>query len=236
MEVFARRRSDSGFDRKSSRETVEVIRADRLSGTVANVFDLQESYPSRSYVRWRRKVRDRELHLDKQKRPRRSRAYQLGWSDMIRCFQSGLHDMDGAKPISRWAHVLQTPPGPPTLSYSAMGNAASGARMVCRMTSSDLDDGAGRLPTSAGAQLAEPLANVVSGYTKQNQCVHANTIMSAHQQRNRAIETHAESGFAFRIPSRLCMFRCEQSILRTHFQCSDQSRYRRENRHAWVAR
>ena len=210
-------------------ETVEVIRADRLSGTVADVFDLQDRIAVEVIRSLAPQVRDRELHRAMQKRPDDLDAYQLALVGYDQMFSADYTTFVTARTNFERAHVLN-PAWAPPLSYSAIWHMQRVARGWSANASSELDTARALAERALERNSAEPLANVVSGYTL-SQC--KNDHIGALKQLSRAIELMPNLAFAFAYRAAVYV-RCEryQDALR---DAEINLRLSPKDRHAWFA-
>jgi DNA-binding SARP family transcriptional activator len=210
-------------------ETVEVVRADRLSGTVADVFDLQDRIAVEVIRSLAPQVRDRELHRAMQKRPDDLDAYQLALVGYDQMFSADYTTFVTARTNFERAHVLN-PTWAPPLSYSAIWHMQRVARGWSANASSELDTARALAERALERNSAEPLANVVSGYTLSH-CKHDHA--GALRQLNRAIEIMPNLAFAFAYRAAVHV-RCEryQDALR---DAAINLRLSPRDRHAWFA-
>lgn len=210
-------------------ETVEVVRADRLSGTVADVFDLQDRIAIEVIRSLAPQVRDRELHRAMQKRPDDLDAYQLALVGYDQMFSPDYTTFVTARTNFERAHVLN-PSWAPPLSYSAIWHMQRVARGWSANASSELDTARALAERALERNSAEPLANVVSGYTLSH-CKHDH--VGALRQLTRAIELMPNLAFAFAYRAAVHV-RCE----RYHDALRDAEinlRLSPRDRHAWFA-
>jgi DNA-binding SARP family transcriptional activator len=210
-------------------ETVEVVRADRLSGTVADVFDLQDRIAVEVIRSLAPQVRDRELHLAMQKRPDDLDAYQLALVGYDQMFSADYTTFVTARTNFERAHVLN-PTWAPPLSYSAIWHMQRVARGWSANASSELETARALAERALERNSAEPLANVVSGYTL-SQCKHDH--IGALSQLNRAIELMPNLAFAFAYRAAV-QVRCDnyEDALR---DAAINLRLSPRDRHAWFA-
>jgi tetratricopeptide (TPR) repeat protein len=207
-------------------ETVEVVRADRLSGTVADVFDLQDRIAVEVIRSLAPQVRDRELHLAMQKRPDDLDSYQLALVGYDQMFSADYTTFVTARTNFERAHVLN-PTWAPPLSYSAIWHMQRVARGWSANASSELDMARALAERALERNSAEPLA---SGYTL-SQCKHDH--VGALRQLSRAIELMPNLAFAFAYRAAVHV-RCEryQDALR---DAEINLRLSPRDRHAWFA-
>jgi DNA-binding SARP family transcriptional activator/TolB-like protein/Flp pilus assembly protein TadD len=210
-------------------ETGEVVRADRLSGTVADVFDLQDRIAVEVIRSLAPQVRDRELHRAMQKRPDDLDAYQLVLVGYDQMFSADYTTFVTARTNFERAHVLN-PTWAPPLSYSAIWHMQRVARGWSANASSELETARALAERALERNSAEPLANVVSGYTL-SQCKHDH--VGALRQLNRAIELTPNLAFAFAYRAAVHV-RCEryQDAVR---DAEINLRLSPRDRHAWFA-
>lgn len=174
-------------------ETVEVVRADRLSGNVADVFDLQDRIAIEVIRSLAPQVRDRELHRAMQKRPDDLDAYQLALVGYDQMFTADYTTFVTARTNFERAHVLN-PTWAAPLSYSAIWHMQRVARGWSANALTELDTARTLAERALEYNSADPLANVVSGYTL-SQCRHDHA--GALRQLNRAIEITPNLALAF---------------------------------------
>ncbi|CUT10085.1 Adenylate cyclase EC 4611 [Bradyrhizobium sp.] len=174
-------------------ETVEVVRADRLSGNVADVFDLQDRIAIEVIRTLAPQVRDRELHRAMQKRPDDLDAYQLALVGYDQMFTADYTTFVTARTNFERAHVLN-PTWAAPLSYSAIWHMQRVARGWSANALTELDTARTLAERALEYNSADPLANVVSGYTL-SQCRHDHA--GALRQLNRAIEITPNLALAF---------------------------------------
>ena len=210
-------------------ETVEVVRADRLSGTVADVFDLQDRIAVEVIRSLAPQVRDRELHRAMQKRPDDLDAYQLALVGYDQMFSPDYTTFVTARTNFERAHVLN-PTWAPPLSYSAIWHMQRVARGWSANALSELDTARTLAERALERNSADPLASVVSGYTL-SQCKHDH--VGALKQLNRAIELTPNLALAFAYRAAVHV-RCErhQDALR---DAAINLRLSPRDRHAWFA-
>jgi DNA-binding SARP family transcriptional activator len=210
-------------------ETVEVVRADRLTGTVADVFDLQDRIAVEVIRSLAPQVRDRELHRAMQKRPDDLDAYQLALVGYDQMFSPDYTTFVTARTNFERAHVLN-PAWAPPLSYSAIWHMQRVARGWSANASSELDTARALAERALERNSAEPLANVVSGYTLSH-CKHDHA--GALKQLSRAIELMPNLAFAFAYRAAVHV-RCEnyEDALR---DAAINLRLSPRDRHAWFA-
>ena len=174
-------------------ETVEVVRADRLSGTVADVFDLQDRIAVEIIRSLAPQVRDRELHRAMQKKPDDLDAYQLALVGYDQMFRPDYTTFVTARTNFERAHILN-PTWAPPLSYSAIWHMQRVARGWSTNAMSELDTARALAERALERNSAEPLANAVSGYTLSH-CKHDH--VGALKQLDRAIELTPNLALAF---------------------------------------
>jgi DNA-binding SARP family transcriptional activator len=210
-------------------EIGEVVRADRLSGTVADVFDLQDRIAVEVIRTLAPQVRDRELHRAMQKRPDDLDAYQLVLVGYDQMFSADYTTFVTARTNFERAHVLN-PAWAPPLSYSAIWHMQRVARGWSANASSELETARALAERALERNSAEPLANVVSGYTL-SQCKHDH--VGALRQLSRAIELMPNLAFAFAYRAAVHV-RCDryQDALR---DAEINLRLSPRDRHAWFA-
>ncbi len=210
-------------------ETVEVVRADRLTGTVADVFDLQDRIAVEVIRSLAPQVRDRELNRAMQKRPDDLDAYQLtliGYDQMFRpdytTFVTALTNFERA-------HVL-SPTWAPPLSYSAIWHMQRVARGWSADAPNELELARTLAERALERNSADSLANAVSGYTL-SQCKHDH--VGALKQLDRTIEVTPNLALAFAYRAAV-QVRCEhyESALR---DAAINLRLSPKDRHAWFA-
>jgi DNA-binding SARP family transcriptional activator len=210
-------------------ETVEVVRADRLSGTVADVFDLQDRIAVEVIRSLAPQVRDRELYRAMQKRPDDLDAYQLALVGYDQMFSPDYTTFVTARTNFERAHVLN-PTWAPPLSYSAIWHMQRVARGWSANALGELDTARALAERALEHNSADPLANVVSGYTL-SQCKHDH--VGALRQLDRAIELTPNLALAFAYRAAVHV-RCEhyQDALR---DVAINQRLSPRDRHAWFA-
>jgi DNA-binding SARP family transcriptional activator len=210
-------------------ETVEVVRADRLSGTVADVFDLQDRIAVEVIRSLAPQVRDRELNRAMQKRPDDLDAYQLTLVGYDQMFSSDYTTFVTARANFERAHAL-APTWAPPLSYSAIWHMQRVARGWSANASSELDTARALAERALERNSADPLANSVSGYTLSH-CKHDH--VGALAQLDRAIELTPNLAFAFAYRAAVHV-RCERhnDALR---DAAINLRLSPRDRHAWFA-
>jgi DNA-binding SARP family transcriptional activator len=210
-------------------ETGEVVRADRLSGTVADVFDLQDRIAVEVIRSLAPQVRDRELHRAMQKRPDDLDAYQLALVGYDQMFSPDYTTFVTARANFERAHVLN-PTWSPPLSYSAIWHMQRVARGWSANALSELETACALAARALERNSADPLANVVSGYTLSH-CKHDH--LGALKQLDRAIELTPNLALAFAYRAAVYV-RCE----RHHDALRDAAinlRLSPRDRHAWFA-
>jgi DNA-binding SARP family transcriptional activator len=209
--------------------TIEVVRADRLNGTVADVFDLQDRIAVEVIRSLAPQVRDRELHRAMQKRPDDLDAYQLALVGYDQMFSPDYTTFVTARANFERAHVLD-PRWAPPLSYSAIWHMQRVARGWSANALSELDTARALAERALERNSADPLANVVSGYTLSH-CKHDH--VGALAQLDRAIEITPNLALAFAYRAAVHV-RCE----RHHDALRDAAinlRLSPRDRHAWFA-
>lgn len=210
-------------------ETVEVIRADRLSGTAADVFDLQDRIAVEVIRSLAPQVRDLELHRAMQKRPDDLDAYQLSLVGYDQMFSPDYTTFVTARTNFERAHVL-SPSWAPPLSYSAIWHMQRVARGWSANASIELDTARALAERALERNSADPLANAVGGYTL-SQCKHDH--VGALKQLDRAIELTPNLALAFAYRAAVHV-RCEsyEDALR---DAAINLRLSPRDRHAWFA-
>lgn len=210
-------------------ETVEVVRVDRLSGTVADVFDLQDRIAVEVIRSLAPQVRDRELHRAMQKRPDDLDAYQLALVGYDQMFSPDYTTFVTARTNFERAHVL-SPSWAPPLSYSAIWHMQRVARGWSANAPGELDTARALAERALERNSADPLANAVGGYTL-SQCKHDHA--GALKQLDRAIELTPNLAIAFGYRAAVNV-RCE----RYEDALADAAinlRLSPRDRHAWFA-
>jgi len=210
-------------------ETVEVVRADRLSGTAADVFDLQDRIAVEVIRSLAPQVRDRELHRAMQKRPDDLDAYQLSLVGYDQMFSPDYTTFVTARTNFERAHIL-SPDWAPPLSYSAIWHMQRVARGWSANAPNELDTARALAERALERNSADPLANAVGGYTL-SQCKHDHA--GALKQLDRAIEITPNLAIAFAYRAAVHV-RCE----RYGDALSDAAinlRLSPRDRHAWFA-
>ncbi|TWB03888.1 BTAD domain-containing putative transcriptional regulator [Bradyrhizobium stylosanthis] len=210
-------------------ETVEVVRADRLSGTAADVFDLQDRIAVEVIRSLAPQVRDRELHRAMQKRPDDLDAYQLSLVGYDQMFSPDYTTFVTARTNFERAHIL-SPDWAPPLSYSAIWHMQRVARGWSANAPNELDTARALAERALERNSADPLANAVGGYTL-SQCKHDHA--GALKQLDRALEITPNLAIAFAYRAAVHV-RCE------HYAdaLSDAAinlRLSPRDRHAWFA-
>lgn len=210
-------------------ETGEVVRADRLSGTVADVFDLQDRIAVEVIRTLAPQVRDRELHRALQKRPDDLDAYQLALVGYDQMFGADYTTFVTARNNFERAHTLN-PTWAPPLSYSAIWHMQRVARGWSVNALNELDTARALAERALEYNSADPLANVVSGYTLSH-CKHDHA--GALRQLDRAIELMPNLALAFAYRAAVNV-RCEryENALR---DAAINLRLSPRDRHAWFA-
>ncbi len=191
-------------------ETVEVVRADRLSGTAADVFDLQDRIAVEVIRSLAPQVRDRELHRAMQKRPDDLDAYQLALVGYDQMFSPDYTTFVTARTNFERAHVL-SPNWAPPLSYSAIWHMQRVARGWSANALNERDTARALAERALERNSADPLANAVGGYTL-SQCKHDH--IGALKQARPCDRAHPEPGARIRLPAPPCMFAANAT--RTH--------------------
>jgi TolB-like protein len=210
-------------------ETVEVVRADRLSGTAADVFDLQDRIAVEVIRSLAPQVLDRELHRAMQKKPDDLDAYQLALVGYDEMFSPDYTTFVTARANFERAHVLD-PTWAPPLSYSAIWHMQRVARGWSANASSELDTARTLSERALERNSADPLANLVSGYTLSH-CKHDH--VGALAQLDRAIELTPNLALAFAYRAAVHV-RCEHyhDALR---DAATNLRLSPRDRHVWFA-
>lgn len=210
-------------------ETVEVVRVDRLSGTAADVFDLQDRIAVEVIRSLAPQVRDRELHRAMQKRPDDLDAYQLALVGYDQMFSPDYTTFVTARTNFERAHVL-SPGWAPPLSYSAIWHMQRVARGWSAHASSELDTARTLAERTLERNSADPLANAVGGYTL-SQCKHDHA--GALKQLDRAIELtpNLALAFAYRAAVNVRCERYEDALA----DAAINLRLSPRDRHAWFA-
>jgi DNA-binding SARP family transcriptional activator/TolB-like protein len=210
-------------------ETAEVVRADRLSGTVADVFDLQDRIAVEVIRSLAPQVRDRELNRAMQKRPDDLDSYQLALVGYDQMFSPEYTTFVTARANFERAHLL-APTWAPPLSYSAIWHMQRVARGWSVNALSELDTARTLAERALERNSADPLANAVCGYTLSH-CRHDHA--GALEQLDRAIELTPNLALAFAYRAAVHV-RCErhQDALR---DAAINLRLSPRDRHAWFA-
>ncbi|MCS3725303.1 BTAD domain-containing putative transcriptional regulator [Bradyrhizobium betae] len=210
-------------------ETVEVVRVDRLSGTAADVFDLQDRIAVEVIRSLAPQVRDRELHRAMQKRPDDLDAYQLALVGYDQMFSPDYTTFVTARTNFERAHVL-SPGWAPPLSDSAIWHMQRVARGWSANAPAELDTARSLAERALDRNSSDPLANAVGGYTL-SQCKHDHA--GALKQLDRAIELTPNLALAFAYRAAVHV-RCEnhQEAL---FDTAINLRLSPRDRHAWFA-
>lgn len=210
-------------------ETVEVVRVDRLSGTAADVFDLQDRIAVEVIRSLAPQVRDRELHRAMQKRPDDLDAYQLALVGYDQMFSPDYTTFVTARTNFERAHVL-SPDWAPPLSYSAIWHMQRVARGWSANALNERDTARALAERALERNSADPLANAVGGYTL-SQCKHDH--VGALKQLDRSIELTPNLALAFAYRAAVHV-RCEnyQDAL---FDAAFNLRLSPRDRHAWFA-
>ncbi|MGY8631220.1 BTAD domain-containing putative transcriptional regulator [Bradyrhizobium sp. 14AA] len=210
-------------------ETVEVVRVDRLSGTAADVFDLQDRIAVEVIRSLAPQVRDRELHRAMQKRPDDLDAYQLALVGYDQMFSPDYTTFVTARTNFERAHVL-SPNWAPPLSYSAIWHMQRVTRGWSANALSERDTARALAERALERNSADPLANAVGGYTL-SQCKHDH--IGALRQLDRAIELTPNLALAFAYRAAVHV-RCEnyQDALD---DAAINLRLSPRDRHAWFA-
>lgn len=210
-------------------ETVEVVRVDRLSGTAADVFDLQDRIAVEVIRSLAPQVRDRELHRAMQKRPDDLDAYQLALVGYDQMFSPDYTTFVTARTNFERAHVL-SPNWAPPLSYSAIWHMQRVARGWSANALNERDTARALAERALERNSEDPLANAVGGYTL-SQCKHDH--VGALGQLDRAIEITPNLALAFAYRAAVHV-RCENydDALR---DATVNLRLSPRDRHAWFA-
>ncbi|RXH04913.1 hypothetical protein EAV90_08635 [Bradyrhizobium vignae] len=210
-------------------ETVEVVRVDRLSGTAADVFDLQDRIAVEVIRSLAPQVRDRELHRAMQKRPDDLDAYQLALVGYDQMFSPEYTTFVTARTNFERAHML-SPNWAPPLSYSAIWHMQRVARGWSANALNERDTARALAERALERNSADPLANAVGGYTL-SQCKHDH--VGALSQLDRAIELTPNLALAFAYRAAVHV-RCEnyEDALR---DAAVNLRLSPRDRHAWFA-
>lgn len=210
-------------------ETVEVVRVDRLSGTAADVFDLQDRIAVEVIRSLAPQVRDRELHRAMQKRPDDLDAYQLALVGYDQMFSPDYTTFVTARTNFERAHVLSSGWAPP-LSYSAIWHMQRVARGWSAHAPSELDTARMLAERALERNSADPLANAVGGYTL-SQCKYDHA--GALKQLDRAIELtpNLALAFAYRAAVNVRCERYEDALA----DAAINLRLSPRDRHAWFA-
>ena len=210
-------------------ETVEVVRADRLSGTAADVFDLQDRIAVEVIRSLAPQVRDRELHRAMQKRPDDLDAYQLSLVGYDQMFSPDYTTFVTARTNFERAHIL-SPDWAPPLSYSAFWHMQRVARGWSANAPNELDTARALAERALERNSADPLANAVGGYTL-SQCKHDHA--GALKQLDRAIEITPNLAIAFAYRAAVHV-RCER-YADALGDAAINLRLSPRDRHAWFA-
>jgi DNA-binding SARP family transcriptional activator len=210
-------------------ETVEVVRADRLSGTAADVFDLQDRIAVEVIRSLAPQVRDRELHRAMQKRPDDLDAYQLALVGYDQMFNPDYTTFVTARTNFERAHML-SPGWAPPLSYSAIWHMQRVARGWSANAPGELDTARALAERALERNSSDPLANAVGGYTL-SQCKHDHA--GALKQLDRAIELtpNLALAFAYRAAVNVRCERHEDALA----DAAINLRLSPRDRHAWFA-
>ena len=211
-------------------ETGEVVRADRLNGSVADVFDLQDRIAVEVIRSLAPQVRDRELHRAMQKKPDDLDAYQLALVGYDQMFSLGLHDIrDGANQFRAGA-CHRPRRGRRRCPTAPFGTCSAWRADGLPNALSELDTARALAERALERNSADPLANAVSGYTLSH-CKHDH--VGALEQLNRAIELTPNLALAFAYRAAV-QVRCEryQDALR---DAGTNLRLSPRDRHAWFA-
>ncbi len=210
-------------------ETIEVVRADRLSGTASDVFDLQDRIAVEVIRSLAPQVRDRELHRAMQKRPDDLDAYQLALVGYDQMFSPDYTTFVTARTNFERAHV-QNPGWAPPLSYSAIWHMQRVSRGWSANPPTELDTARVLAERALERNSADPLANAVAGYTLSH-CKHDHA--GALKQLDRAIELTPNLAIAFAYRAAVNV-RCErhQEALA---DAAVNLRLSPRDRHAWFA-
>ncbi|MGX1322001.1 DNA-binding SARP family transcriptional activator [Bradyrhizobium sp. USDA 377] len=210
-------------------ETVEVVRVDRLSGTAADVFDLQDRIAVEVIRSLAPQVRDRELHRAMQKRPDDLDAYQLALVGYDQMFSPDYTTFVTARTNFERAHML-SPNWAPPLSYSAIWHMQRVARGWSANASIELETARGLAERALERNSADPLANAVGGYAL-SQCRHDH--VGALKQLDRAIELTPNLALAFAYRAAVHV-RCER-YADALGDAAINLRLSPRDRHAWFA-
>ncbi|MBH5367080.1 BTAD domain-containing putative transcriptional regulator [Bradyrhizobium glycinis] len=210
-------------------ETVEVVRVDRLSGTAADVFDLQDRIAVEVIRSLAPQVRDRELHRAMQKRPDDLDAYQLALVGYDQMFSPDYTTFVTARTNFERAHML-SPNWAPPLSYSAIWHMQRVARGWSANAPNELDTARALAERALERNSADPLANAVGGYTL-SQCKHDHA--GALKQLDRAIELTPNLALAFAYRAAVHV-RCER-YADALGDAAINLRLSPRDRHAWFA-
>ncbi|MEQ1647162.1 MAG: BTAD domain-containing putative transcriptional regulator [Hyphomicrobiaceae bacterium] len=210
-------------------ESLEVVRADRLSGTVADVFDLQDRIAVEVIRSLAPQVRDRELNRAMQKRPDDLDAYQLTLIGYEQMFKPDYTTFVTALTNFERAHVL-SPTWAPPLSYSAIWHMQRVGRGWSADASKELEMARTLAEQALERNSADPLANAVSGYTL-SQCKYDH--VGALAQLDRTIELMPNLALAF-------AYRSAVNIRLEHYEdalrdAAINLRLSPKDRHAWFA-
>jgi DNA-binding SARP family transcriptional activator len=210
-------------------ETVEVVRVDRLSGTAADVFDLQDRIAVEVIRSLAPQVRDRELHRAMQKRPDDLDSYQLALVGYDQMFSPDYTTFVTARTNFERAHVL-SPDWAPPLSYSAIWHMQRVARGWSANAPNELETARALAERALERNSADPLANAVGGYTL-SQCKHDHA--GALKQLDRAIELtpNLALAFAYRAAVNVRCERHEDALA----DAAINLRLSPRDRHAWFA-
>jgi DNA-binding SARP family transcriptional activator/TolB-like protein len=210
-------------------ETVEVVRVDRLSGTAADVFDLQDRIAVEVIRSLAPQVRDRELLRAMQKRPDDLDAYQLALVGYDQMFSPDYTTFVTARTNFERAHVL-SPNWAPPLSYSAIWHMQRVARGWSANALNERDTARALAERALERNSADPLANAVGGYTL-SQCKHDH--IGALKQLDRSIELTPNLALAFAYRAAVHV-RCENYQDALH-DAAINLRLSPRDRHAWFA-
>lgn len=210
-------------------ETVEVVRVDRLNGTAADVFDLQDRIAVEVIRSLAPQVRDRELHRAMQKRPDDLDAYQLALVGYDQMFSPDYTTFVTARTNFERAHVL-SPNWAPPLSYSAIWHMQRVSRGLSSNPPVELDTARALAERALERNSSDPLANAVGGYTL-SQCKHDH--VGALKQLDRAIELtpNLALAFAYRAAVQVRCERYEDALIDVAINL----RLSPRDRHAWFA-
>jgi DNA-binding SARP family transcriptional activator/TolB-like protein len=210
-------------------ETIEVVRVDRLSGTAADVFDLQDRIAVEVIRSLAPQVRDRELHRAMQKRPDDLDAYQLSLVGYDQMFSPDYTTFVTARTNFERANILN-PNWAPPLSYSAIWHMQRVSRGWSSNPLAELDTARSLAERALERNSSDPLANAVGGYTL-SQCKHDH--LGALKQLDRAIELtpNLALAFAYRAAVEVRCERYQDALVDAGINL----RLSPRDRHAWFA-